>query len=98
MRPACGCSPTSTLAGRSTSRERSLRPRASSRQGWRCRRAPGPVGDKLRVLWRLSGSTLTVVVADNGGGLSDDESAVMLAALERRIGGTGAVVGVAAQS
>jgi DNA-binding CsgD family transcriptional regulator len=46
-------------------------------------------GDRLRVLWRLSDSTLTVVVADNGAGLVGDESS-LIAELERRIGGLGA--------
>jgi DNA-binding CsgD family transcriptional regulator len=47
-------------------------------------------GDRLRVLWRLSDATLTVIVADNGAGLVGDESELMLAELERRIGGLGA--------
>lgn len=47
-------------------------------------------GDRLRVLWRLSDSTLTVIVADNGAGLVGDEPTGLLAELERRIGGLGA--------
>jgi DNA-binding CsgD family transcriptional regulator len=39
-------------------------------------------GDRLRVLWRLTDSTLTVIVADNGAGLVGDESALLLAELE----------------
>jgi DNA-binding CsgD family transcriptional regulator len=53
------------------------------------RAAPDSGGDPLRVLWRLSDTTLTVVVADNGAGLVGDESS-LIAELERRIGGLGA--------
>jgi DNA-binding CsgD family transcriptional regulator len=54
------------------------------------RAARGSGGDRLRVLWRLDSSTLTVVIADNGGGAPGAECAAMLAELERRIGGLGA--------
>jgi DNA-binding CsgD family transcriptional regulator len=43
--------------------------------------------DKLRVLWRLTSSTLTVTVADDGAGLAEAESSRKLAEIERRIGG-----------
>jgi DNA-binding CsgD family transcriptional regulator len=43
--------------------------------------------DKLRVLWRLTSSTLTVTVADNGAGLAAAESSGKLAEIKRRIGG-----------
>jgi DNA-binding CsgD family transcriptional regulator len=48
-------------------------------------------GDKLRVLWRLCSTTLTVTVtvADNGEELAGGESSAMLA---RRIGGLGAEI------
>lgn len=49
-------------------------------------------GDRLRVLWRLTDSTLTVIVADNGAGLLGTEPSGLLAELERRIGGLGAVL------
>jgi DNA-binding CsgD family transcriptional regulator len=51
------------------------------------RAACRPGADKLRVLWRLSSSTLTVTVADNGEGLAVGESSGKLAEIERRIGG-----------
>ncbi|WP_270043595.1 helix-turn-helix transcriptional regulator [Solirubrobacter ginsenosidimutans] len=47
-------------------------------------------GDRLRVLWRLTDSSLAVIVADNGAGPSGDEASMLLAELERRIGGLGA--------
>jgi DNA-binding CsgD family transcriptional regulator len=56
------------------------------------RAARGTGGDKLRVLWRLCSTTLTVTVADNGGELAGVESTAMLAELERRIGGLGAEI------
>jgi hypothetical protein len=51
-------------------------------------------GDKLRVLWRLCSTTLTVTVAvaDNGQELAGGESSAMLAELERQIGGLGAEI------
>jgi DNA-binding CsgD family transcriptional regulator len=51
--------------------------RASRRQG----------ADKLRVLWRLTSSTLAVTVADNGAGLDVAESRGTFADVERRLGG-----------
>lgn len=54
------------------------------------RAARGSGGDRLRVLWRLNGSTLTVVIADNGAASAGDEPSAMLAELERRIGGLNA--------
>jgi DNA-binding CsgD family transcriptional regulator len=51
------------------------------------RAACRPGADKLRVLWRLSSSTLAVTVADNGAGLAVGESSGKLAEIERRIGG-----------
>jgi DNA-binding CsgD family transcriptional regulator len=46
-----------------------------------------PGADKLRVLWRLTASTLAITVADNGAGIDDSESAAKLADIARRIGG-----------
>jgi DNA-binding CsgD family transcriptional regulator len=46
-----------------------------------------PGADKLRVLWRLSSTTLAITVADNGPGLALAESSDKLAGIERRIGG-----------
>jgi DNA-binding CsgD family transcriptional regulator len=51
------------------------------------RAASRPEADKLRVLWRLTSSTLAVTVADNGAGLAVGESSGKLAEIERRIGG-----------
>jgi DNA-binding CsgD family transcriptional regulator len=53
--------------------------------GLRASRRPG--ADKLRVLWRLTSSTLTVTVADNGAGLDVAESRGTFADVERRLGG-----------
>jgi DNA-binding CsgD family transcriptional regulator len=53
--------------------------------GLRAARRPG--ADKLRVLWRLTSSTLTVTVADNGTGLDVAESRGTFAEVERRLGG-----------
>jgi DNA-binding NarL/FixJ family response regulator len=54
------------------------------------RAARRPGAEKLRVLWRLSAAELAVTVADDGAGIDAAESAGMLAAIERRIGGLGA--------
>jgi DNA-binding CsgD family transcriptional regulator len=51
------------------------------------RAASRPGADKLRVLWRLTSSTVAVTVADNGAGLAVAESSGTFAEIERRIGG-----------
>jgi DNA-binding CsgD family transcriptional regulator len=51
----------------------------------RAARCPG--ASKLRVLWRLTSSTLAVTVADDGDGVAPAESSVTLAEIQRRIGG-----------
>jgi DNA-binding CsgD family transcriptional regulator len=51
------------------------------------RAACRPGADKLRMLWRLTSSTLAVTIADNGEGLAVGESSGKLAEIERRIGG-----------
>jgi DNA-binding CsgD family transcriptional regulator len=51
------------------------------------RAACRPGADKLRVLWRLTSSTLAVTVSDNGTGPAMGESSGKLAEIERRIGG-----------
>jgi DNA-binding CsgD family transcriptional regulator len=56
-------------------------------------RATGrPGSDKLRVLWRLSSTTLTVTVADNGAGLDVAETPGTLGEIERRLGGLDAAL------
>jgi DNA-binding CsgD family transcriptional regulator len=54
------------------------------------RAARGSGGDKLRVLWRVSSTTLIVAVSDNGQGLDSANASGLLAKIERRIGGLGA--------
>jgi DNA-binding NarL/FixJ family response regulator len=46
-----------------------------------------PDADKLRVLWRLTSSTLAVTVADNGATRDDAKSAGTLADIKRRLAG-----------
>jgi DNA-binding CsgD family transcriptional regulator len=57
----------------------------STAAGLRAARRPG--ADKLRVLWRLTSTTLAVTVADNGTGLDVGESRGTFADVERRLGG-----------
>jgi DNA-binding CsgD family transcriptional regulator len=49
-----------------------------------------PGADRLRVLWRLGPSMLSVMIADNGTGIADAESPAMLGDVERRLAGLGA--------